>query len=424
MAEKRVFMLRSMASVLDQALLSGLNLLIGLALIRYASKETYGLYAQLFAAGLLTTTLLDALIGTALTTLSVRLPADERTGFVSRVARIYWVVAALLAVIAGVVLATVAQWLDLPSNPVVLGLAFTVYTFAQASRQYCRTALFIEFNANAVVKMDLVFVLVTVAGSLALYLVQDVGTHHIFFLLALANGVASLAISLCLWRSAGQATSRSQFREDGKLLWSLSRWAVVGSVVGWLGNNSYLYFSGALVSVAALADLSAARLLLMPVVIVGTAWVTLALPAMGYMIANSEGAKIRHFVLKSTLAMEALTLVYVGVLWSAFPWLVTHVFGGKYNNITHLMLLWGGYFMVFNARNVTTVLLTSYGAFRELFWQGVLSLIILLAATLSLAPTWGVAGALVAMILVELWELGVNYAYLLPRVRRHHLAPS
>lgn len=411
-----------MASVIDQALLSGLNLLIGLALIRYASKETYGLYAQLFAAGLLTTTLLDALIGTALTTLSTRLASGDRTGFVARVARIYWAVAALLAVTAGVVLGAVAEWLDLPSSPMVLGLAFAAYTFAQACRQYCRTALFIEFNANAVVKMDLVFVLATVAGSLALYLVQDVGTHHIFFLLALANGVASLAASVSLWRSVDQATARRQYREDGELLWSLSRWAVIGSVVGWLGNNSYLYFSGVLVSVAALADLSAARLLLMPVVIVGTAWVTLALPAMGYMIANSEEAKIRRFVLTSTLAMEVLTLVYVGALWAAFPWLVAHVFGGKYNDITHLMLLWGGYFMVHNARNVTTVLLTGYGAFRELFWQGVLSLIILLAATLSLAPTWGVAGALAAMVLVELWELGVNYAYMLPRARRQHLA--
>ena len=79
-----------MASVIDQALLSGLNLLIGLALIRYASKETYGLYAQLFAAGLLTTTLLDALIGTALTTLSTRLASGDRTGFVARVVREDW----------------------------------------------------------------------------------------------------------------------------------------------------------------------------------------------------------------------------------------------------------------------------------------------------------------------------------------------
>lgn len=422
MAEKRVFLFRSLASVIDQALLSGLNLLIGLALIRYASKETYGLYAQLFAAGLLTTTLLNALICTALTTLSVRLPDGVRISFVARVARIYWVASALLAVVAGVGVGIAVQWLELPSSPVALGFAFAAYTFAQACRQYCRSALFIESKASAVVKMDLVFVLATVLGSLLFGLMVDFGAQHIFFVLAIANAVASLAVSSDLWRNAGSPISRNQYRQDGELLWSLSRWAVIGSIVGWLGNNSYLYFSGALLGVTVLADLSAARLLLMPLVIVGTAWVTLALPAMGYMIANAEGPKIRSFVWRSTLAMEAMTLVYVGILWVAFPWLIVHVFGEKYGEISDLMLLWGCYFLAYNARNVGTVLLTSYGAFRELFWQGVLSLSILLLATLSLTPLWGVAGVLVAMILVELWELGVNYAYMLPRARRRHLA--
>jgi O-antigen/teichoic acid export membrane protein len=314
-----------------------------------------------------------------------------------------------------------AEWLNLPSNPVALGLSFAAFVFAQALRQYCRTALLIESRVDAVAKMDFTFVLVTMLGSIGLLLMSEITTPTIFFLLAISNGAASAAFSSTLWRSAGQGVHRDKYLEDIKVLWSLSRWAVIGSVVGWLGNNSYLYFSGAIVGVAALADLNAARLLLMPIVIVGTAWVTLALPAMGYMIASSEGLKIRSFVMKSTLVMEVFTLVYVGALFAVFPWLTTYVFGGKYSDISYLILLWGCYFAVYTARNVGTVLLTSYGAFRALFWQGVLSLIILLAATLGLTPLFGVAGALSAMILVELWELAVNYGYMLPRARRQHL---
>lgn len=411
-----------MASVVDQALLSGLNLLIGLALIRYASKETYGLYTQLFAAGLLTTTLLDALIGSALTTLAARLPADERGGFVARAARIQWVASGLLAILAGFVVGGLVKLLDLPASPAVLGLSFSAFIFAQGSREYCRTALFIESRADAVAQMDLVFVVTTILGATTLLLVDDIGTPQIFFLLAIANGVASAAFSSTLWQTAGQGVKRDQYLADINLLWSLSRWAVIGSVVGWLGNNSYLYFSGAIAGVAALADLNAARLLLMPIVIVGMAWTTLARPAMGYMIANSEVRKIRLFVLKSTLVMETFNLAYLGALFVAFPWLIAYVFGEKYGDISNLVLLWGCYFAVNTARNVGTILLVTYGVFRELFWQSVLSLIILLVATLSLTPLFGVAGALAAMILVELWQLAVNYGYMLPRARRQHLA--
>jgi O-antigen/teichoic acid export membrane protein len=173
--------------------------------------------------------------------------------------------------------------------------------------------------------------------------------------------------------------------------------------------------------VAALADLNAARLLLIPIVIIGMAWIRVARPAMGQMIAESDDSKLRSFVWKSTLAMEGFTAVYVAGLFAAFPWLTQYVFGPKYRGISPLMLMWGCYFALNCARNVGTILLTSYGAFRALFWQGVLSLFILMVATLALTPPFGVMGALGAMIIVELWELLVNYAYMLPRARRQQL---
>lgn len=410
-----------MASVIDQALLSGLSFLIGLALIRFASKETYGLYSQLYGVGLLTTTLLGALIGSALNTLAARLPADERSRFVARTARLQWLASAVLAVIAGTAVGATTSLVGLTKSPVLLGLSFTAFIFAQGSREYCRTALFIESRADAVARMDLVFVLATILGASVFLVAGDISVHLIFLLLATSNGISSLWFSATLWRGAPQEVNWEKYRTDARRLWSLSRWAVIGSVVGWLGNNSYLYFAGAMAGVAALAELNAARLLLIPIVIVGMAWVTVARPAMGQMIANSENKKLRAFVWKSTVVMEGFALGYVALLLISFPWLIGPVFGDKYSGVTDLILLWGLYFSVNVARNVGTVLLTSYGTFSDMFWQGIVSLMILLAATLALTPVFGVAGALSAMILVELWELVVNYAYMLPRARRQQV---
>ena len=50
------------------------------------------------------------------------------------------------------------------------------------------------------------------------------------------------------------------------------------------------------------------------------------------------------------------------------------------------------------------------------------ALIILVTLILTLTPLFGVTGALTAMILAELWQLAVNYGFMLPRARRQHLA--
>lgn len=408
--------------MVDQVLLSGLNFAIGIALIRYASKETYGLYSQLFAAGVLSTTLLDALIGSALTTLSARRSVDERVMLVARTLRIQWIASALLAVIAGVGIGVLSATVGLSENSLGLALSFAAFIFALGSREYCRTALFIESRPEIVAKLDAIFVAVAVLGAALLLLVDHVTVTEIMCLLAAANGVVAVLYSADLVKTKGSAVAWRHYVTDFQLLWSLSRWALVGSIAGWLVNNSYLYVAGGLLGVAALADLNAARLLLIPISILSVAWSRVARPTLGQLIAATEWDSIRRFLLKSTLAMEGFTVVYVAALWLAFPWLSAHVLGEKYQHISHLLLLWGIYFAVNSARNVGTTLLTSFGAFKALFWQGLASLPVLLIACWVLIPRFGVIGALGAMIAVEVWELLVNWAYLLPRARQQQLA--
>ncbi len=408
--------------MVDQVLLSGLNFGIGIALIRYASKETYGLYSQLFAAGVLSTTLLDALIGSALTTLSARRSVDERVTLVARTLRIQWAASGLLAVMAGVGIGVLSTTVGLSENPLSLALAFAAFIFALGCREYCRTALFIESRPDIVAKLDAIFVAMTVLGSALLLLVDHVTVTEIMCLLAAANGIVAVLYSTDLVNTEGSSATWRHYVTDFQLLWSLSRWALIGSIAGWLVNNSYLYVAGGFLGVAALADLNAARLLLIPISILGVAWSRVARPTLGQMIAATEWDSIRGFLLKSTLAMEGFTVVYVVVLWLAFPWLSSHVLGEKYQHISHLLLLWGIYFAVNSARNVGTTLLTSFGAFKALFWQGLASLPVLLVACWVLMPRFGVMGALGAMITVEAWELLVNWVYLLPKARQQQLA--
>jgi len=75
---------RSVLSLIDQVALSGLNFVIGILLIRWVSKDEYGLYTTLFSAGILASTLLDALVGTTITTLAGPLEGSDRQRLLAR----------------------------------------------------------------------------------------------------------------------------------------------------------------------------------------------------------------------------------------------------------------------------------------------------------------------------------------------------
>ena len=87
MAVGKPFWTHSLLSVVDQVLLSGLNFAVGMCLIRFGSKSDYGLYSQLFAASLFAVGLLEALIGSPLTTLAPHMPAPQQALAIRRLQR-------------------------------------------------------------------------------------------------------------------------------------------------------------------------------------------------------------------------------------------------------------------------------------------------------------------------------------------------
>lgn len=407
-----------MASVIDQMLLSGLNFLIGLALIRLAAKETYGLYSQLFGLGILATTLLESLIGSALTTHAARVPDDERLALLARVFRLQMMAAGALAVVFAVGLMLSTYWVSFTEPKAPLALAFALVILSQGCREYCRTAMFIQSDALGVLRMDATFVMASIVLGAAYLWSGHVSVAGVLAVLALCNLVGAVPFGTRI--ASHQAGFLGGWRSDMPVLWSMGQWAIVGAVVAWLVNYSYLYFAGLFLGSAALADLNAARLLLIPIAVLSMAWTRVARPQMGRMIAQHEHGRVHRFLWLSSAVMVAFALAYTLALWGAFPWVRDYILGQKYANVSTLLLLWGVYFAINSARVAGTTLLTSHGVFKALFWQGLVSAVLLVALCAVLIPNLGVYGAIAAMMTVEVVELITNWLYMLPRARRGH----
>ncbi|MDE2430340.1 MAG: hypothetical protein KGM99_16575, partial [Burkholderiales bacterium] len=291
-------------------------------------------------------------------------------------------------------------------------------------REYGRTVGFIQSDIFSVLRQDVVYV-----GLVALGLSLVFATHHfdlisVFFVLAVSSLLCALASRKHLQAHtaiAGAGSNTDDFQviaEHQETIRGHGRWAVMGVIVGWLSNYSYVYLSGAWLGLAAIADLNAARLLLMPIPMAVAAWSRVARPEASRMIAGQDWKGLRKLTLLSIGAIEIVVLAYVVLLLLVLPWLESHVIGSKYSGLDPLVMLWGVYFAVNAARWVGTSWLSSGGAFRSMFFLGSVTLVLVLGITSFSIPHWGTSGAILALIAVELFELTVVWKFILPGLQK------
>lgn len=278
---------RSITSVVDQALLSGLNFLVGLYLIAAVPKDAYGLYVQLFAVGVLSCAVLDALIANALANLSSRLSSDEMATKV--------VSAQLLARLLGFVLALVGMGLAYGLQSGVqhgmgrlqLAFAFGCYLAALSFRDFKRVLLYLEQRTLDVMKLDGIFVAGALLGGLGLHLAGIVSLLSVLLVLTLANLLA-LFLTASKISSFSRDTQWSTLRGAWLEFWNITHWALPGLALGWLGTSLYLYVVGFHLGLGATAELNASRLLLMPVTLLTVAWQQMARPDIAKLIQGEE----------------------------------------------------------------------------------------------------------------------------------------
>ncbi|MES2186496.1 MAG: hypothetical protein V4505_18235 [Pseudomonadota bacterium] len=418
MPGRRRLLADSLASLLDQAVLSALNLVLGLVLIRLTAKESYGIYSQLYVVGIFASSMIDSLVTGPLTTLAPGLDGTARATLVAHLARYQQRLATGLALAFGLLVAGITWWMAPEQQPLALGVAFAVYVYAGSLREFGRSVGFIEARPRTVLRMDALYVLAVAVGIGALVAADGLSLPAVMLVLGLANLVV---LGL---RELGPAAlaDASGYAEAVAAAWLRGKWALPGALLAWLTNYSYLSLAALWLGVAATADLNASRLLLMPISLCVLAWSRVARPHVVRLLAERRKDALDRYAWASVAGIEVLTIGYVAVLWLMLPWLQHHVLGAKYTGVEPLVLAWGAYFALNGARWIGSSLLTSGDRYRMLLLSGILCLVVMLAATSYAVPRWGAWGAVFALALVEALDLLLIWVVLLPRVRKEHFA--
>jgi len=390
------------SSVVSQAVLSAASFAIGLLLIRHAAAVEYGAFILASNAIALLASLQNAFFGPLLAS---RLQRLDRAGRAALVGGLYRAQRRMLAaVLAVAALAAGTLWAAgrLDARTAVLAGAAAGAACAVLNRDYFRMVLLAHRRANEVLQVDLLYAMLVVAGVVVAARTGGPATVAL-----LAMGAAALPAAMLLaravrshepWQSEGSAGLLRQVAP-------LAAWSCAGAAIHWAFSQGTVYLVAGTLDVAAVAAMAATRLLLMPVNLLSTGIGSLMLPlASGWLHRHGEALVLRRLALFA-LGLGAITLGYVALLWGLRDWIFQVVFRKDFEQRDALLLLWGGVFLVLVVRDQLAYLLAAQGRFREL------STLTLLSASASLAASYlgmlrfGVAGAVLGMLVGELISL-------------------
>lgn len=407
MSERRSRFLRLFSSaVTSQALTSAASLLVGLVLIRHTSDLQYGYYILVFNGLLLLASLQNAFIGPPMVVRLTALDSAARGGLVGGLYQGQRILLgrAAMAAAAVTLLLWLAGVLDRHTGPLLL--AAIAAGLAVLNREYFRMVLMASHRPSAVLRADVPYVLLLVAGAV---LATQSALPAAAAVLTL--GVAAAAGGWLMYRSLRRAESWNPRGAPGILrqIAPLGLWSASGAAVHWTFTQGYTYLVAGTLDVVAVASLAATRLLMMPLNLVSTGIGALMLPLASRWLRERGSVVVLRRLGLFALGMAAVSLCYFAVMWLLRDWIFAEVLRKQFAQRDTLLLLWCGIFLLMVMRDQLIYLLLACERFR------LLTLLSLASAVVSLGLSWwgmqhqGIRGALLGMLLGE----AVNLAAIL-----------
>ena len=401
-ANRMVFARVFGGAVISQALLSAINLLTGLILIRRAPQAQYGYYVLVAAAAPLLTQLQNQLISPLLTTHVVSAEDGERKHYVGGLIREQRHLLALVAAVG--LLGSCLVWFGhaLPRPTAWILIAGVAAALATQYREFFRLLLVSYRRPYDVLRADVVFALLLVSG-IWLSTLTPAAAALSALTLAAAALVGGFLLSQALWRHDPWTTPGL----SGALATSarLGVWSATGAVIHWVFTQGYSYIVAARLDVSAVAAIAATRLLLSPLGILslGIGSAMFSTSKLWLKHHGSEGLLRR--ILLFTFGMACTTIAYIAVMWVAREWIFLHVLKRDYPQRDLLLGIWSLIFFCTVMRDQVIYLLMAKGQFKRLAGLVGFCAALGLAVTFVLIGPYGAAGGLLGLLAGEIANL-------------------
>lgn len=400
-------------SIIDQAWLSGISLLISLIFARELGKEEFGLYILLFNTSLLFQGIGGALLAAPYTTLFPRKQGREQAVVVDIFTRGTLVFAAAAALVAfiGYTLYGVASQDSLMTT--AAGVGFAACILGSISKDNVRVFHYSRNNPTAALKNNFLYGGLLIGVIIVMIQTRQVSAAGVLLTIGVCSAIVSVPrlfqpqprpdphTVFSTGPTGEPAAKRTVLGE----FWGCGRWAALGSLVTFLTSNTYPYLAALSFSKSEVADITVARLLSMPIALIGAAWFNLMRSRLSQWAAEHQYARLDTTIRNSVLAVTALT-VLVGLLLGASSSLIPVLFGAKYANLQFLTLVWTAQSGLAVIKGIyAATLMTGDAGYKDLSHIGIITLAATCVLMLAASATPYPEAIVLALVLLELFQI-------------------
>jgi O-antigen/teichoic acid export membrane protein len=385
-------------AVVSQALLSIINLLTGLILIRRASQAQYGYYVLIAVAAPLLVQLQNGLISPLLTSRVTIAGDEERKDYVGGLLREQ---RHLLIIVAAVsLIACCLVWIAGGVRPevAVIVIAGVIASLATLFRDFLRMILVTYRRPYDVLRADVVFAILFVGG---VWLSTLSSAPAALSALAMAGAaiVGGVQVLRALWRHDPWNTPGTRGAFNNSVLVGI--WSATGAVIHWAFNQGYTYIVAVRLDVSAVAAIAATRLLLSPLGVFSLGINSLMFPTSTLWLKHHGLRGLMRRVLAFALAMACASIAYVAVMWSMRDWIFLHILKRDYPQRDLLLGLWSLVFFCTVIRDQVIYLQMARGHFKRLAGLTFSCAVLGLSVTFVALGRYGAAGGLLGLLAGE-----------------------
>jgi O-antigen/teichoic acid export membrane protein len=406
--------LKSFIASADQAILSALSFIISIVLIKTVSKVDYGYYAIGFSIALFLISIQNAIVNTPLAVLLVSKTGNTKKKYTASLFYGQFIVI-LPAVCIGILAAAMAFIMGFDSTQTSVAAAISFSSIGILFREFIRAYFYAEELPQKAFKLDLLYVSLFLGSIGSSYFFFNVGVAFIFILMGTSGGLAALLYS----RSRDWKYDKTAIKQSYKENWKYGKWALLGVVVWHIQNHGYLYLLGALIGSIAVADVSAARLLMMPLFLARVGWMKIAIPHGSRLREKNQLDRFFKELVFVSIIFALIVGLYVIILFLFSEMLQTYVLTEKYAASFGYLILWAVIFTVGFASGNASYGLQVIKRFDLISKLNMVTMLVTLGCSYIGILNYGIKGALMALIIglvievVILWYFFAKAVFLL-----------
>ncbi|NNF65234.1 MAG: hypothetical protein HKN07_13380 [Acidimicrobiia bacterium] len=399
---------RYVRAVASQGVVSAFHFVLNIALIRLLEPAEYGLFALVFAVAFIVASVSNALFTVPLSVLRPGSPEDQQTVLEQKLttpALVFGAAAAMFTLLASILLSG--------TEATLLGTSAGLFIATFLVRTHARGAGYSRFDASAVLRADLVYVVAAASTIVAVFWLWP--TARVAWVLFLALSAANLAsiVTMTPRNTVGRILS-ARLLQNYEPYWVHARWALLGAVSTMLAAQGHSLVISLVKGAESFAPIAAGFALLGPArVLFGTIQNVLR-PEMARTLNEGQRQTAHRQALFASAGMVAVVLGlagFVAVFWNVIS---TQLYEDRYGDepMGTIVAYWVVATLVAATATGPNALLQALMRFRSLSLVGVggaivgLSLVTIAVLTTSVPTTiLAVAAAEATMAVGTFWLL-------------------